>query len=194
MTKPRDLIIKGIEWFSEVISNLPIEEDVKKELESKLSMINSKPTMKKLKDFEMILFRVIRTIDDKNIVKLWNDSLNKMNDLVIEYRKQDYIYKCKCVYRPRHLLFDELLRKMLLLPISDDGVNKKIEKVLYNFEFTAPEFDERMCEYFSTMNDIVRTNSLSHGSIDDWQIQISNLWKEFNDNVKEINTVYTTGV
>lgn len=194
MTKPRDLIIEGIEWFVEVISLLPIEEDVKKELESTLSVINSKPTMKKLKNFEMILFRVICTIDDKNIVNLWNDSLNRMNNLVIEYRKQDYIYKCKYVYRPRHLLFDKLLKKMLSLPISDANVNKKIEKVLYNFEFTAPEFDERMCEYFSTMNDIVRTNSSNHDSIDNWQIQISNLWKEFNDNVEKINTVYTSGI
>jgi hypothetical protein len=194
MTTPKDIIIEGITWFAEVISNLPIEEDVKEELESELSIINSKPTMKKLKDFEIILFRVVRTIDDKNVVKLWNDSLDRMNDLVIEYRKQEYIYKCNCVYRPRHLLFDKLLKEMLLLPISDDSINKKIERVLYNFEFTAPEFDERMCEHFSTIDDIVRINSSNRDSMEEWQVQINNLWIEFNDNVREINTIYTSGI
>jgi hypothetical protein len=51
-----------------------------------------------------------------------------------------------------------------------------------------------MCEHFSTINDIVRTNSSNRDSMEEWQVQINNLWIEFNDNVREINTIYTSGI
>ena len=112
-------------------------------------------TMDQLKVFERSFFRFICTIDDKNIVALWNESLQKMSEFVVTYRKEEREFLCNTYYRPRYLLLTELLDALLASKIEDENVHLEIERIQYNIGFTAPEFDERMMEHITALKTLI---------------------------------------
>ncbi len=156
------------EWFGPLVETIEsyIQEPENLHLQQYISVpeklflefrreLGTITTMEQLKIFERKFFQFICTIDDKNIVALWNESLQKMSKFMVTYRNEEFKFLCNTYYRPRYILLTELLDELLASQIEDVGVHSEIERIQYNIGFTAPEFDERMREHITALKTLI---------------------------------------
>lgn len=141
-------------------------------------------TIRQLKDFERDFFRFICTVNDKNIIALWNESINRMSKFVVKYNKGVHYYCQHAFHIPRHLLLKTLLESMLSMHIDED-IRSTLSDIYYRFEFTAPEFNERIEEHIHELDTLIKTKCAN--------TELAEMHHEFCQQITTLKSEYESG-
>ena len=141
-------------------------------------------TIRQLKDFEREFFRFICTVNDKNIIALWNESIKRMSKFVVKYNKGVHYYCQHAFHIPRHILLKTLLESMLSTHVDED-VRSTLSDIYYKFGFTAPEFNERMEEHIHELGILVKTKCEN--------TELAEMHHEFCKQVTALKSEYESG-
>lgn len=141
-------------------------------------------TIEQLKTFERTFFRFICTINDKNIIGLWNESIERMSKFVQKYRKEEQRFRQYTFNLPRCLLLRTCLETMLSTQLPED-VKGELSQLYSDFSFTAPDFDERMNEHLRTLHVLITTKCAD--------TELAPMYKQFCQDLESVTRVYQEG-
>lgn len=141
-------------------------------------------TIEQLKDFERAFFCFICTINDKNIIGLWNESIERMSKFIVKYRKEEQRFRQYTFHVPRCLLLRTCLKTMLSTQLPED-VKGELSQLYSDFSFTAPEFNEHMNEHLRTLHVLITTKCAD--------TELAVLYKQFCQDLESLTRVYQEG-
>jgi hypothetical protein len=165
----------------ELVGHIPGAFDLFLSFEERVKEIT---TISQLKDFEREFFSFICTVNDKNIIALWNESIKRMSKFVVKYNKGVHYYCQHAFHIPRHILLKTLLESMLSTHVDED-VRSTLSDIYYKFGFTAPEFNERMEEHIHALGILVKTKCAN--------TELAEMHHEFCQQVTALKSEYESG-
>ena len=141
-------------------------------------------TIDQLKTFERTFFDFIRTINDKNVIGLWNESIKRMSKFVQMYSEEEQHFRRYAFNLPRCLLLRTCLETMLSTQLPED-VKGELSQLYSDFSFTAPDFDERMNEHIYTLHVLITTKCAD--------TELATMHKQFCQDLESVTRAYQEG-
>jgi hypothetical protein len=141
-------------------------------------------TIDQLKTFERTFFDFIRTINDKNVIGLWNESIKRMSKFVQKYSEEEQHFRRYAFNLPRCLLLRTCLETMLSTQLGED-VKGELSQLYSDFSFTTPEHDERMNEHLRTLHVLITTKCTD--------TELATMYKQFCQDLETVTRVYQEG-
>lgn len=195
---PKALVLAFIiSWFGPLIETIHayLQEPGHKHLTSHIpnpcesfayfvKEVNEITTITQLKEFERTFFRFICTINDKHVIALWNESIERMSKFVVKYRKEEHRFQIYAFYKPRYLLIHACLETMLSIQLQED-IKAELEQLYSDLSFTAPEHDERVNEHLRTLHELITTKCA------DTELVV--LYNQFCQDLESVTRVYREG-
>lgn len=167
----------------ELVGHIPGAFDLLHLFEERVKEIT---TIRQLKEFEREFFSFICTINDENIIALWNESISRMSKFVIKYNKGVHYYCQHAFHIPRYLLLQKLLETMLSTHIDED-VRSTVRVINYQFGFTAPEFNERVEEHIDTLDALIKRKCANTDS------ELAKMYVDFCRQITALKSDYESG-